>query len=147
LRKIICMGVMALMIMFCTVPVPTQAITGAENTGTLTGEIIPHFTYISLLNAGLNINSSGKATCIGHASAYDSSHTTRLTVELQKYTGNGWSTFKSWSTSSTGQSIAGLEEDYYVVHGTYRVCSTAKVYNASGNLLENKSAYSDTVTY
>lgn len=147
MRKIICMGVMALMIMFCTVPVPTQAITGAENTGTLTGEIIPHFTYISLLNAGLNINSSGKATCIGHASAYDSSHTTRLTVELQKYTGNGWSTFKSWSTSSTGQSIAGLEEDYYVVHGTYRVCSTAKVYNASGNLLENKSAYSDTVTY
>jgi len=146
LRKIICMGVMALMIMFCTVPVPTQAITGAENTGK-PGVITPKFTYISLLNAGLDINSSGKATCIGHASAYDSSHTTRLTVELQKYTGNGWSTIKSWSTSSTGQSIAGLEEDYYVVHGTYRVCSTAKVYNASGNLLENKSAYSDTVTY
>ena len=144
MRKIICMGILVLMTLFCAVP--AQAAGGAENTGK-PGVITPKFTYISLLNAGLDINSSGKATCIGHASAYDSSHTTRLTVELQKYTGNGWSTIKSWSTSSTGQSIAGLEEDYYVVHGTYRVCSTAKVYNASGNLLENKSAYSDTVTY
>ncbi|TEB04878.1 hypothetical protein Psch_03640 [Pelotomaculum schinkii] len=40
-----------------------------------------------------------------------------------------------------------VSEDYYVVHGTYRVCATAKVYNASGTLLENKSLYSDTVIY
>ena len=77
----------------------------------------------------------------GFASAYDSSHTTRLTVQLQKSSVGGWSTIKSWSASATGTSIAGLEENYYVVHGTYRVCATAKVYSASGALLESKSAY------
>lgn len=142
--KIICMGILVLMAVFCVIP--AQAAGGAEDTG-VQGVITPRFTYISLLNAGLLINSSGKATCLGHASAYDSSHTTRLTVQLQKSTGSGWSAVKSWSASSTGQSVAGIEEDYYVVHGIYRVCSTAKVYNASGNLLESKSAYSDTVTY
>lgn len=144
MRKIICMGILVLMAVLYAVP--AQATGGAENT-VKQGVITPRFTYISLLNAGLSINSSGKATCIGHGSAYDSSHTTRLTVQLQKSTGSGWSAVKSWSASSTGQSVAGLEKDYYVAHGTYRVCSTAKVYNASGNLLESKSAYSDTTTY
>ncbi|CFX82300.1 Uncharacterized [Syntrophomonas zehnderi OL-4] len=144
MRKIICMGILILMTVFCSVP--ALATEGAENTRQQ-NVITPQFTYISLLNAGLSINSSGKVTSIGHASAYDRSHTTRLTVKLEKSTGNGWSTIKSWSASSTGQSVAGIEEAYYVVHDTYRVCATAKVYNAAGNLLESKSAYSDTATY
>ncbi len=143
MRKIICMGILVLMAVLFAVP--AQAANGAE---TVTqGVITPRFTYISLLNAGLSIDSAGKATSIGHGSAYDSSHTTRLTVQLQKSTGSSWSVVRSWSASSTGQSVAGVEVDYYVVHGTYRVCSTAKVYNASDNLLESKSAYSDTATY
>ncbi len=100
MRKIICMGILVLMAVLNAVPV--QATGGAENTGKQ-GVITPRFTYISLLNAGLSINSSGKATCIGHASAYDSSHTTRLTVQLQKSTSSAWSAVKSWSASSTGQ--------------------------------------------
>jgi hypothetical protein len=144
MKKIICMGILVLMTLFCTVP--AQAVVGNENTWAQ-GVVTPKFTYISLLNAGLSINSSGRATCIGHASAYNSSNTTRLTVQLQKSTESGWSTIESWSASSTGQSVAGVEEDYYVTHGTYRVCATAKVYNAAGNLLESKSAYSDMATY
>lgn len=138
------MGIIVLMTLFCIVP--AQAADGAENSGTQ-GVITPKFSYISLLNAGLWINSSGKATNIGNASAYNSSHTTKLTVQLQKSTNSGWSAVRSWSVSSSGTAVAGIEQDYYVVHGTYRVCATAKVYNASGNLLESKSAYSDTVTY
>ena len=144
MRKIICMGILVLMTLFCTVPV--QAVNG-NGSAWAQGVVTPRFTYISLLNGGLSINSSGRATCIGHASAYDSSHTTRLAVQLQKSTESGWSTIESWSASSTGQSVAGVEEDYYVTHGTYRVCATAKVYNAAGNLQETKSAYSDMVTY
>ncbi|MDD4621438.1 MAG: hypothetical protein PHQ15_11585 [Methanosarcina sp.] len=145
MKKIICMGIIVLMTVLCTVPA-YAAENSAKNKKTQ--EVLsPRYTYISLLTAGLRINSSGKATCSGHASAYDSTHTTRLTVQLQKSTGSGWSTIKSWSTSSTGQSIAGLEGNYYVVHGTYRVCSTARLYNAADDLLECKSAYSDTVTY
>ena len=144
MRKIICMGILVLMTVLCSAP--ALAAGGAENTG-IQSAITPRFTSISLLNAGLSINSSGKATCIGHGSAYDSSHTTRLTVQLQKSTGNGWNAIKSWSASSTGTSVAGIEEGYYIIHGTYRVCATAKVYNASGNLLESKSAYSDRAIY
>lgn len=144
MKKFICMCFLVLIAVFS--PVPAYAADGTENSGAQ-GVITPQFTYISLLSPGLSINSSGKATCIGLASAYDSSHTTILTVELQKYTGSGWSTIKSWSASSTGTSVAVVEENYYVVYGTYRVCATAEVYNASGILLERKSLYSDTVIY
>ncbi|HAG08592.1 MAG: hypothetical protein XD78_1991 [Desulfotomaculum sp. 46_296] len=144
MKKFICIGILVLTAVFFSVP--AYAADGTQNAETQ-GVITPQFTYISLLSPGLSINSSGKATCIGLASAYDNSHTTRLTVELQKFNAGGWSTIKSWSASSTGTSVATVYEDYYVVHGTYRVCATAKVYNASGTLLENKSLYSDTAIY
>ncbi|MFA7077277.1 MAG: hypothetical protein WC147_02535 [Syntrophomonas sp.] len=144
MKKFICVGILVLMTVFAAVP--AYAADGTKNTGTQR-VMSPQFTYISLLSPGLVINSSGRATCMGLASAYDSSHTTWLTVELQKSTGSGWSTIKSWSASATGVSIASVEENYYVVYGTYRVCATAKIYNASGILLESKSLYSDMVIY
>ncbi len=144
MKKIICIWLLVLMAGFSTVP--AYAADGTENSGAQ-GVITPRFTYISLLSSGLTINSSGKATCVGLASAYDSSHTTILTVDLQKFAGSGWSTIKSWSASSNGTSVAVVEKDYYVVYGTYRVCATAEVYNASNILLERKSLYSDTVIY
>ncbi len=144
MKKFICMGILVLMTVFSAVP--AYAAPGTQNAGTQ-GVITPLFTYISILIPGLSIDSSGKATCSGMASAYDSSHTTKLTVELQKSTGSGWSTIKSWSATAPGPYVADVYEDYYVVHGTYRVCATAEVYNASGILLERKSVYSDTVIY
>lgn len=144
MKRFICLGFVVLMAVFAATPAYAADVT--ENKATQ-GVLTPQFTYISLLSPGLSINSSGKATCVGLASAYDNSHTTKLTVELQKSTGNGWSTIKTWSASATGISIASIEENYYVVHGTYRVCATAKIYNASGRLLESESLYSDTETY
>ena len=145
MKKFICMGILVLMAIFSFVPGYTAA-KAIQDAGPQS-VIKPQYTYISLLNTGLSINSSGKATCGGLASAYNASHTTKLTVELQKSGTSGWSTIKSWSASATGTSLARVEKDYYVVHGTYRVCANAKVYNASGTLLENKSLYSDTVIY
>jgi len=141
MKKFVCMGILVLMTVFSTVP--AYAADGTKTAGTQ-GVITPQFTYISVLTPGLSINSLGIATSAGLASAYNSSHTTILTVELQKANG-GWSTIKSWSASSTGTSLAEIDEDYYVVRGTYRVCATAKVYTASGTLLESQSLYSDTV--
>jgi hypothetical protein len=144
MKKFICLGILVLMTVVCVVP--ACATDGTTNVGTQ-GVVAPQWTYISLLSPGLSINSTGKSTCMGLASAYDSSHTTILTVELQKSAGSSWNTIKTWSASSTGVSIATVEESYYVINGTYRVCATAKVYNASGNLLESKSIYSSTVIY
>ncbi|WP_347487747.1 hypothetical protein [Desulfoscipio sp. XC116] len=144
MKRSICMGIFVLMAVFSIIP--AYAVDGTKEVKTQ--ELItPQFTYISLLSPGLSINSSGKATCMGLASAYNSSHTTKLTVKLQKSTGSGWSTIKTWSASATGVSIADIEEDYYVARGTYQVCATAKVYNASGNLLETQSLHSATSTY
>ncbi len=143
MRKFICIGILAFMVILAAVPT-YAANAGIESPGTQ-GVITPQYTYISTLTPGLEVNSSGKAICSGMASAYNSSHTTILTVELQK--SGDWSTIKSWSASSTGVSLAKIEEDYYVVRGTYRVCATAKVYNASGTLLESRSIYSSTIKY
>jgi hypothetical protein len=142
-KKFVCIGILVFMAVFLTVPAYADSTQNVEAQGVIT----PQFTYISVLTPGLSIDSLGTATCVGLASAYNSSHTTRLTVELQKSGAGGWSTIKSWSASSTGISLAKIEEDYYVVRGTYRVCATAKVYNASGTLLESQSLYSDTVLY
>lgn len=144
MKKFISMSILAFMTLFLAVP--AYAANGTPNAG-IQEVITPQYTYISTLIPGLSIDSSGKATCSGMASAYNSSHTTRLTVELQKSNAGGWSTIKSWSASSTGTYVADVHEDYYVVRGTYRVCATAKVYNASGTLLESQSLYSDTVIY
>ncbi len=145
MKKFICMGILVLMTVFSAVP--AYAAPGTQNAGTQ-GVITPLFTYISILIPGLSIDSSGKATCSGMASAYDSSHTTKLTVELQKSTGSGCSTIKSWSATAPGPYVAD-------VYGCIITLSTVpigyalplKFYNASGILLERKSVYSDTVIY
>ncbi|AGL02510.1 hypothetical protein [Desulfoscipio gibsoniae] len=144
MKKFVCIGILVFMAVFLTVT--AYAADRTKNPGTQ-GVITPQFTYISVSTPDLSIDSLGTATCAGLASAYDSSHTTKLTVQLQKSNAGGWSTIKSWSASSTGASLAKIEEDYYVVRGSYRVCATAKVYNASGTLLESQSLYSDTVIY
>lgn len=145
MKKFICMGILALMAVLS--PATAYATADVSQNAGTQGVIAPQFTYISLLIPGLSIDSSGKATCSGMASAYDNSHTTILTVELQKYTSSGWSTIKSWSASSTGTYVADVYENYYVVYGTYRVRATAEVYNSYGILLESRSLYSDTITY
>ena len=100
------------------------------------GQITPLFTYISFLDPRLSINSSGLATCYGSVSLYSSSQTVQLTVALQKSTTNGWAEVIAWTDSAPGVPGVSLERQYYVAKGTYRVCVTARVYNASGTLLE-----------
>jgi len=109
--------------------------------------ISPNYTYILLLSSGLDINSAGKAHCSGSVDASSNSYTAKLTVALQKYSNDSWQTIKSWSDSGSGQSNLIIEKYYYVANGTYRVCTTAKIYNSSGTLLENKSVYSDEEIY
>lgn len=108
-----------------------------------------HLDYvnISALNAGLSIDSSGRASCTGNVTLYNRSNTVALSVQLQRYSSGGWSNVKSWSISAHGNTPAEIVNSYYVTSGKYRVSCTAKVYNASGSLLETQTAYSATQTY
>lgn len=108
-----------------------------------------HLDYvnISALNAELSIDSSGGASCTGNATLYNRSDTVALSVQLQRYASGGWSNVKSRSISAHGNTPAEIVNSYYVTRGKYRVSCTAKVYNASGSLLETQTAYSATQTY
>lgn len=110
-------------------------------------QMSPQYTGISILNAGLSIDSGGKATCSGAVVPSSNSYTSYLTVSLQQRKGTGWSTIISWNDSGAGFNGADLEGYYYVVSGTYRVCSTASVYNSSGSLIDKESFYSAERTY
>lgn len=144
MKKLIIVGLVFLMTIFCAVP--AFAVDGTNSVKTQ-GVISPQFMYMSLLDAGLSINSSGLATCAGDVTLYDNSYSTILTVQLQKSTGNGWSIIKTWTSSGSGIAGTVIEESYYVTNGTYRVCATANVYDASGMFVETESAYSSNVTY
>jgi len=144
MKKIVSIGLVILMIVFSTVPAY------ASNTATdmrAGGSIHLDFISMSSISAGLSISSSGKSTCTGSVTPSSSSYTSKLTVGLQKSTGSGWSTIKTWTASGRGSAGADLVSYYYVSNGTYRVSSTAKIYNASGTLLETETAYSAQRTY
>jgi len=79
MKKFVSMSILVFMTVFFAVP--AYAVDSTQNVEAQ-GVITPQFTYISVLTPGLSIDSLGTATCVGLASAYDSSHTTRLTVEL-----------------------------------------------------------------
>ncbi len=144
MKKSICTIFIVLIYVFSVVPV--YAINETHDLRT-PGSIAPLFTHICILTPGLTINSSGKATCIGDVTIYNNSYSTVLTVQLQKSTGSSWSTIKTWTNSGTGITGVLIEENHYVVRGTYRVRATAKVYDTYGMLLETQSLYSAIVNY
>jgi len=108
------------------------------------------YNYIDLLSSGLSINSIGLATCTGVVTPSYNDTKATLNVELQKKVSNNvWSPEGgAWSGSGTGNNPIAVEGKKYVVHGTYRVLVTAKIYSSSsGALLETQSMYSPEVTY
>jgi hypothetical protein len=103
------------------------------------------YVNISIMDAGLIINSSGRATCTGLMNLYDTSLTAKLTVELKKQSGTSWTTEKSWESS--GLAFTYLSQPYNVVHGVYQVKITAKVYDSSNTLLETQTLLSPIANY
>jgi hypothetical protein len=143
MKKLIIISLMLSILIFSAIPAY------AENAVNLSpeNEMAPRFTAILSMGAGLSINSWGKATCSGFVTPQSNLYTSELTVSLQKSTSNGWSTIKSWIGSGVGFAGVVIEGHHYVASGKYRVCSTAKVYNSSGTLLETESFYSAERTY
>lgn len=143
MNKFMCTGLAILMILSFAAPV--CAVT-AEQTAEAQGLITPQFTHIMFVDSKLSITPMGEAICRGALTLYSSSQTAELTVELQKQNGSGWTPIKSWTASGPGLPGVEIERSYYVVKGTYRVCTTAKVRDAAGRLLEEVSIYSVVVT-
>ena len=107
-------------------------------------EIIPQYTAIYDLEADLNINDDGCATCYSFVNA-KSGYTVTIKMQLKR----DGVTIKTWNAS--GDSTMELEKDYYVtdVSGDhdYQVIVTATVKNSAGTIIESPSAKSVVISY
>ena len=62
--------------------------------------VSPRFTYISVASANLSVSSSNMASVSVDLTGNSEVTKTKATVRLQKKSGNGWTTVKTWNTSS-----------------------------------------------
>ena len=105
------------------------------------------YVGIQTLTAALDINGSGLALCGGSVTLSNNTYRVYLTVALEQYTGGGWSTVNYWLSSGSGYLGTYIQQYYYVSYGTYRVRSTATVYNSQGGFVEQATIYSAIETY
>lgn len=130
--------------------VPAQATQGVpHNTAgfkyVLEERQVDMLRYVGLVefSANLDINSNGYASCVADIRA-DLGYTCDATLELQKKSGSSWSKVKTWSSSGR---VNSFDEGRYVVKGSYRLKASARVFDPSGNCVEDRTTYSTTVTY
>ena len=107
----------------------------------------PRYQRICYFTASLEISSSGRATCYGSVTPWDSTDIVDLTMELQRTTSGGiWTTIKTWTNS--GSVSVSVDKDWYVASGYYyRVAVNASLYTADGTFVEGVTEYSVTKYY
>lgn len=141
MKKPIC--ILLAVCFIATLPVSSLA---AASDGAVT--IAPFYLQIDALITSLSIDGSGKALCAGIVQATNSSNKLSIEVSLQQYKNSEWMTIKSWTGTGPGYMSLEVSGSYYVSSGySYRVVSTASVYDASGNLLETASKTTSEKTY
>lgn len=103
---------------------------------------IERYLKTDSVSSSLTIDSRGKATCYGDATASSSNYRVQIAMTLYNEAGN----IMSW-TSSGGDSIS-LSKTWYVSSGhTYHVLVTSTVYSSNGSLLETVTAASRYITF
>ena len=106
------------------------------------------YTRVTMIYAGLSINSDGVALCSGSVYPTYSTDTVTLTVRLQYQSGSSWYTYRSWSVTTSAIQI-NLDENATVspYHTTYRVRVSAECVAASGGASETVYLNSPIKTY
>lgn len=100
----------------------------------------------SYVSHGVSIDKSGKSVTSVAYHLYNSKHTVKLSVTLQKLSGSSFSDYANpWSDSGTGNCL--FSKTYYVTKGTYRVKTVGMIYDANGKYVETVTLYSLTQTY
>lgn len=125
-----------LIILLAVIVVFTSSVT-VSATSLNSTDILPRFTHISSVSAGLTIDSStGLASCEGIGCAKANSSIVDVTVQLQQYKNNAWVTLKTWSGTDSVMTV--VDGQYYVYKGyRYRTKVSVVVYDADGNYLES----------
>lgn len=136
-RKIVMFLVLALFV--SSVLLPASAAAEYEDVQ----EVQPRYTYIDAVGAKISIDSNGKATCTGVGYAKDTYAAVDLTVELQQYKNDTWTTLKIWTGSDVNMAV--VSGEYYVYKGyKYRTKTNMIVYDENGKYLESASGSQQT---
>lgn len=136
LRKIL---LIALVLSLTAAPAVT-----AHAEGEQPAPIMPCYTGVSLISAGLNISPSNYASCSGTVQLV-AWYTGEMTMELQKSSDDrGWWVINQWTLS--GSDLLDMNKVVEVIAGYYyRVKVEVEVYDAYGNYVEKVYAVSNTV--
>lgn len=104
--------------------------------------IIPEYTRVTMIAAGLSISSDGVATCSGFVDPTYSTDTVTLIVRLQYWTGSKWENYCTWETTGGGAYVALIETQSVTAGYDYRVRISAHCAPASGTPSETVYANS-----
>ena len=133
---------MVCVLMVVSVEIPTGAKAAIKEEGGIT----PFYIYTRAVSAGLNISSSGIATCTGSIRVYSTTSDISMRVNLYKKVGSSWIKEVGWTNSCEGRMSLSISETYTVTEGTYKVVTTAAIIAEDGNY-ETVSEESDIITY
>ena len=100
----------------------TAMATSYDAADTTPSQISPRYSYATFVDASLDV-SNGTAYVYVTGEGNSSVTRIKITARLQKKSGSGWSTIKTW-TQTTYDDNATLDESYSVSSGTYRVSAS-----------------------
>ena len=131
--------------MVCVMVFNTMSVVGAKE-GDADKEISVRYTNISSISAGLAINSSNVANCLGSVTVSKNLNS-RMYVSLYKSSSSGsYSRIKMWAQSFSGMGNKTMSKNYTVTRGyKYKVKVEVRIYNSAGNVIETAEKYSVTV--
>ena len=92
----------------------------------------PEYTRVTMIAAGLDISSTGVATCSGTVIPTYSTDTVTLIVRLQYWTEHGWTNYCIWQTTDSGAFVDLTETQSVPAGYSYRVRISAHCEPASG---------------
>lgn len=129
MKKLFILSIFLILLMVFTTTVNASA----------TPELSPMFIALKTHTNGLDIEGS-LATCTGVATCYDG-YTVRMSLYLEGYINNRWTTVSSWNGSKDIYSI--VNKTSTVTSGNiYRVRSVATVYDENNKIVEAPVIYS-----
>ena len=125
----------------------TLLITSASAAAQPNETVQPRYTSITRYDAGLQINSAGRADCTAIAMLNNTTDSVVLIMSLRRSEdGVTWSSEKTWSIS--GNLAVSLDESFYVLSGYYyKVNVSVTVYNEGGHYIETATTSSEIINY
>ena len=106
--------------------------------------IVPFWVAVSQISHGVTFSGS-TANVYSNCYAWYNNYKVYSTVTLEKVSQNGMDAVKSWSGSGTGS--AHVSQSCTVSSGTYRVKTSATIYDNSGKYVESVTEYSTLRVY